>query len=410
MLYFFLSYARGDDEASVLRFFDDLSAEVCNRAGSPDAKGFLDRETIRTGNLWSEELRDALGVSPCFVALTSPMYYNSDYCGKEFGVFYDRLDEHQRTGQHRSAALMPVRWNPPHETVPVPEVVSRIQDSDRFFGRTYEKYGMRWMVRMRSRYRKEYEALLFELASRIVTMARIDRLPPSRTADLHNVVNAFADSSITGTAPLAQPSAALSGPATGWPNAGRYVHFVLAIADRDELVRVRENLAYYGPAYQDWAPYRPNLPQSISEYASLVAQQRNFASGTVSLDRLDELLAWARTNNQIVILIVDAFSATLTKTRGRLHSYDDRDDAETAVMVPWSSEDREIERKSEMLRATLRAVFPNKQRDPEMFRGEIATHEVFSDDLQRVLVVAQNRLALRSPEDGSAGPPRLHAP
>ena len=76
MLYFFLSYARGDEDDLVRQFFNDLSVEVRVRAGlHRDAEvGFIDTRT-RAGTVRSLEIADALARCRSFIALLSPRYF-----------------------------------------------------------------------------------------------------------------------------------------------------------------------------------------------------------------------------------------------------------------------------------------------------------------------------------------------
>ncbi|GFJ84756.1 toll/interleukin-1 receptor domain-containing protein [Phytohabitans houttuyneae] len=73
MLYFFLSYARGDEDDLVRQFFNDLSVEVRVRAGlHKDAEvGFIDAR-MKAGTVWSAELAEALSQCRSFIALLSP--------------------------------------------------------------------------------------------------------------------------------------------------------------------------------------------------------------------------------------------------------------------------------------------------------------------------------------------------
>ena len=82
--YFFLSYARRDDRGSAFvgRFYDDLVEELA-RLGA-DCSGqqpFLDIERIGLGMDWESTLGNEIGHCRALVALCSPAYVNSLYCG-----------------------------------------------------------------------------------------------------------------------------------------------------------------------------------------------------------------------------------------------------------------------------------------------------------------------------------------
>jgi hypothetical protein len=71
---FYLSYARGDDERLVERFYLDLCAEIRDRAGlgAQAQVGYLDVRDVEIGARWASQLSDALNNCRTFVALMSP--------------------------------------------------------------------------------------------------------------------------------------------------------------------------------------------------------------------------------------------------------------------------------------------------------------------------------------------------
>jgi hypothetical protein len=81
---FFFSYARADDDGYVQRFYADLVNEVGRQSGRRDDDvGFRDLSTIPVGSPWRQRLIEALSRTRTFVALCSPTYYGSEFCGKE---------------------------------------------------------------------------------------------------------------------------------------------------------------------------------------------------------------------------------------------------------------------------------------------------------------------------------------
>ena len=61
VLYFFVSYASGDDDPHVEQFFDDLVREIRNLDPTPDTEdvGFLDSDSLKLGTPWLPRLDDA---------------------------------------------------------------------------------------------------------------------------------------------------------------------------------------------------------------------------------------------------------------------------------------------------------------------------------------------------------------
>jgi hypothetical protein len=99
---FFLSYARAvkgpamvgkvrDPDRYVKTFFQDLAENVGQlialRADVP--AGFMDQE-IRGGVKWPDELMRVVGTCQVLVALLSPPYLESDWCGMEWHAFSQR--------------------------------------------------------------------------------------------------------------------------------------------------------------------------------------------------------------------------------------------------------------------------------------------------------------------------------
>lgn len=96
--YFFLSYARKDDrDEFVKRFYDDLALELRRIGADPSAQPpFRDVERLGLGADWARVLGGAVGHCRAFVALYSPSYLSSEYCGKEWTAFRERLDKYRQ--------------------------------------------------------------------------------------------------------------------------------------------------------------------------------------------------------------------------------------------------------------------------------------------------------------------------
>ena len=94
--WFYLSHAhldREDDPKEVVRtFYQDLERRMkrAEMIREGDA-GFFDGTGIQQGASWPETLASALGTCRVFVCLYSPAYFSSEWCGKEFAVFNQRL-------------------------------------------------------------------------------------------------------------------------------------------------------------------------------------------------------------------------------------------------------------------------------------------------------------------------------
>jgi TIR domain len=87
----FLSYSRKFPHLEwvddiFLPLFQAYLSEACNK----DVKIFKDTEEIHTGNDWRNKIRTSLVRSRVMVSVFSPAYFRSEWCVREFSVFYHR--------------------------------------------------------------------------------------------------------------------------------------------------------------------------------------------------------------------------------------------------------------------------------------------------------------------------------
>lgn len=374
MTQFFLSRAAGDDDSYAIRFFRDLSAKVREISGVDGEVGFVETVDSDSRSPWSAPARNALAGCQVFVALCSPRYFLSERCGRQWWIFADRLDRYaKQTGQH-PPALLSVLWSGS----------GGVDDAPGDGG-----LAVRQLIRLRS-HRPRYEALLTTLATQIVRAVEEHRIPPaSPNFDPGTVPSAFDYAGVESA--LQTPSAKdLAEAAT------QQVHFIVAAGTRAEMGAVRDDVRFYGDRGQDWAAYRPALSGPLVAHARTLAAERLFRSDVVDLDDLSERLDRARRNNEIVVLLVDAWITKLAAYRRILAEFDDRTDSSVAVLAPANVTDAETVRHSGELRAGLAQTFPqNLARGDQLVRIEIESPESFEIDLVSALEEAQNRIFSR---------------
>lgn len=401
MLYFFLSYAREDDPEYIRRFFHDLSSQVRNLAGvgMEDEVGFLDELNVQLGQRWSAELTDALASCGSFIAMTSPRYFRRDYCGREWYVFSDRLATYQRRWNRLAPALLPVRWIPAN---PMHPLAAEIQSANAGLGGpSYLQYGLRQMLDLK-RFRDDYREFVFQLARRIVTVTDTHKVPRQHApVSVDLVPNAF--SAGPAIEPTVEPTAVTTSMAFSHPfsrptgarlSARTLVHFVVVAGTRDQMSAIRTKLDYYGSLHEGWAPYHPELQATLADFATQIAGDRLFDSDIADISRLEERVDQAKRQNEVIVLLVDAWSPGLSDHRRALTDYDARDDLTSAVMIPFSSTDAETLSDTTVLQAQLAQVLRHNldRRDRMMLRQNIPTPEQFGTDLEEILEVAQNRI------------------
>jgi hypothetical protein len=86
----FFSYARHDADTNpgmIRAFTADLERHVNAKLLNAEFTIWLDKEGIRTGELWTAKLDDVLHHSDIFILLVTPKWIESDYCSHEYEVF-----------------------------------------------------------------------------------------------------------------------------------------------------------------------------------------------------------------------------------------------------------------------------------------------------------------------------------
>jgi len=180
VLHFFLSYARGapDDNARVQRFFHDLSTEIRVLIGDDNdvVVGFHDHGALRSGDDWPRELFDALCQAQTMIALFSPRYFRSEYCGREWTVFSERVRRWETQDGSRRARLIPIFW----VRTKVPDTVEHVQHRDVRFGEAYDREDLRELMREKDR---NYEKFVRAVAIAVTDITDLTNegqwMPPS---------------------------------------------------------------------------------------------------------------------------------------------------------------------------------------------------------------------------------------
>lgn len=84
----FLSYARADDEnrQHVTRLIQAMQRVFRSHTGHP-LRIFIDKQEIATAQVWEKRILSALRRSSVMVAIISPSYFTSEWCGREWDYF-----------------------------------------------------------------------------------------------------------------------------------------------------------------------------------------------------------------------------------------------------------------------------------------------------------------------------------
>ncbi|WP_141576639.1 TIR-like protein FxsC [Actinomadura sp. WMMA1423] len=327
---FFLSYARSrfQPEVSgrwVTQFFDDLCQDVGQTMGVSNP-GFMDRQ-IPVGVEWSDRLKIALSNCRIFVALFSPAYFESDYCGREWAAFQRRCQA-QALGQNPPSAIIPAFWVP-MELDELPSSVHSIQNTSPGFPEAYAAEGLYGIMKL-SRYREDYEETVLRLARLIKERAAECDLMASSVSALEALQSPFTDTTRARNRPI--------------------VRLTLAAQQLDQLPRGRDAY-YYGRTALEWTPYRDHDHLGpIGAYAQEVLEEMGHGS---IVDGIDD--AAQDPAEEPGVLVVDPWAAKDPVIGKRLRQMD-RDPVN--LLAPFNSEDHETMTASADLAEGLTEVLP----------------------------------------------------
>ncbi len=181
--------------SEILQFFADLSVDMSELAGRDPGNdpGFIDRK-LAGGQVWTKELLTAFGTCKVFVALVSPNYVGSAWCGKEWFAFERRTQERLAKPQTRhETAILPVRWVP-MDTAKMPSAIRKIQffsPPDVEIADAYHDEGLLGLIRTSQD--QAYRTTVWRLAQQVMAITRTWKVH-SWIPDQHELRNAFDDS------------------------------------------------------------------------------------------------------------------------------------------------------------------------------------------------------------------------
>jgi FxsC-like protein len=381
--YFYVSYAHGDDDSYVSKFRHDLAAAVDALTHEPGPRAGAGPPGEKL--VGSDD--DPVANCRVFVALCTTRYFLSERCGREWASFTRRLDRYEKATGARPAALIPVIWS----ATQLVEEAADIQGWRPSLTTDPDGEEMSRLIRLGSR-RNEYRAVIAALAQRIVTVADSYDIPPAGPDENSaSVTNAFANL-----------------PPRFADAAAQFVHLVVAAATREEMRDVRADLQFYGASGEDWAPYRPSVSAPLANRARTLLAERLYAMDVSDLGGLADRIDRARSNNDIVVLLVDAWITRLTRYERMLTAFD-RSGPGAAVLVPANRDDAESAGQRRELNSSVSRTFQHSvARRDLMFRSAIETAVGFDTDLVTALEEAKNRIfqkgqVFRHPPDTSSG-------
>jgi hypothetical protein len=355
---FVLSYARkdsriDDDPARLDPHFETFLGRLNLRVSQlTGVKGFVDRQEIKAGHEWPDELAEALRTTPTMVCMFSPSYFLSDYCGREMQILLERRRKYilSHSGK-KPSNIIAVLWHSSYRRIPktLPEVQYQAPKLDE------TKFGA-WNLGDLGRM-AELTAFADEIAIRVRDAADETPLPElPQKPKLNAVRSAFLPP------PLPLPEFDSKDAPMG-PNA---VTFVYASSTK----------------WNAW-PWAPPQERAVLHLASAVAKGREMEPTQLAFsiddeNLLERLAALNKTNN-VVVVLVDGTSVTSEAFRTRLRDFDLPDYKRFAVVVLWNDN-----RKAD-LEAGVDKTFEyfGKRASPHFQHAE--GHEKFAEALSAAL-------------------------
>jgi FxsC-like protein len=312
------------------------------------------------------------------VALYSPAYFRSEYCGKEWTHFAARVQRYHEMTSVQPRALVPVLWEPVSQRR-MPSAVKAVQYTEPGLGEEYLRYGLLQLMQSDPG-GPAYRHVVEEVARRVRKAADFFNLPVDEPP-------AFDLSAVRGCFPVGES-----------PELAGHVAIFVAACTKERPPLGRSHTVYYGEAPWTWAPYSPpRVPTVVERATRVITGDGHTASVEAVSSQLIRRLNRARHLNQVCVLLVDAWSAREDPYREALRRYDTLHHPTTAVLVPCHEHDSESGTDNEALWDAVQAVFErnwmrrNDHHDP-VFWAPVDQHD-FDDTLSRAVTVTQNRIA-----------------
>lgn len=336
--YFFLSYHRSeyqpgdsaDPDRWVKKFYQDLCNDL-NQLTSARVPGYMDVHT-RLGRDWADELVEALCGCKVFVPLLTRGYFESEWCGREWAAFTQRMQMHA-LGAAAPAAILPALWIPFPRLDP-PPAVGRIQLIPPEFPSVYRDEGFYGLMKLK-RYNQVYRESVWLMARAIQQTAQETCLARCPAMAMATVPNAFAEY-----------------------QAGQQVRVTIASYKADSAGTGKHrppaptrSTYYYGRKMREWMPYRTDEDTTL--IAHCAERVINGLGHSALLDPLDARESTERLAPSV--LLVDPWAARVPGIANDLRAID-RDPMH--AVVPWNEDDDETQRAAESLEAGLRGTLP----------------------------------------------------
>ena len=187
--WYFLSYSEEKEfRGQVERFHRNLESEVRGLLGDTPGGGFMDAVDIEPSERWRPRIWNSARKATCMIALYSPRYFGSDWCGREWAVFVERIRRHVRQGgEARHLIILVWRRGPK----PWPMGADEFQYVSWKSGSMYEERGLFHVVPDGGVTDKEYRDIVYEVALMVADAVLNPEIPPISAKDAQTVIPLF---------------------------------------------------------------------------------------------------------------------------------------------------------------------------------------------------------------------------
>ena len=343
--YFFLSYRRSQYRPSgssepdrwIRKFYKDLCTDLHQLTSAP-VPGYMDVQTP-LGHDWPDELVEALCCCKVFVPLLTPGYFDSEWCGKEWAAFIQRM-QMQAYGGKAPKAILPALWGPFRRYV-LPSAVDRTQLIPPGFPKAYEDEGFYGLMKIK-RYRGAYEESVWRMAQTIQRVGEEINLASCPAMTMDSIRNAFADHKARNIAHQIRVTIAA------------YAATSTSTGRRSRPIRARSNY-YYGHTMREWMPYRSTDNTTlIARYAASVISELGHSAVLDPLDDRDDRTVAPQSSPSV--MLVDPWAPGVPEIADHLRVIDGDP---IHVVVPWNKDDNETARETPQLQARLHGTLPH---------------------------------------------------
>ncbi|MDT0569418.1 TIR-like protein FxsC [Streptomyces sp. DSM 3412] len=382
--YFFLSYARRrGPRVLVKRFYDDLCAELRQELrrlhkgnAVPFGRPFLDVQSIQVGQDWNAALCDALAHCRTMLALYTPDYFRSDFCGREWKAFEDRQRRHREVTGVDAKALIPVLWEPVQN---IPSGAAHIQYDNYDFGENYARWGLRRIL-VADPGGEEYRRIVNLVAHQTLVAAEHFRILPANGLDL------------TG------PQSAGPFPSAAEPaEPGSHALLLVAARTSADAHKASTDPGCHGDSPTDWNPYHAESSEPLARRATQLLEERGFTVRTeIVSDALAVTLDEARGQGQVAVLLVEASAAAAEPFNRALRAYDRSNHPGSAAIVPCDPDEAGDGARGKAYWEAVRGALPfnwaKGAGDPLPLLQSGIGSDQFDGTLHAVVAKAQNHL------------------